>query len=137
MRRRNLLFSLAAIAATRVAAQEKAVASAAYRFEDLPVRTNGPNRSRSIFSGATHQGFHVGAHETELAPGERPHPPHSHPHEEVFLIREGELEVTIAGNAQRIGPGSAAYIASNVEHGIRNVGTTRAEYFVFELGTDQ
>ncbi len=135
--RRHLLFSLAALATSRVAAQEKPADWRAYRFEDLPIRTSGPNSFRAIFAGVTHQGFHVGVHESELAPGESPHPPHHHAHEEVFLVREGDLEATIAGKTQRLGPGSAACIASNVEHGIRNVGTTRAEYFVLELGTDR
>ncbi len=144
--RRDFFLALAALAPSRLvgtglaapgaAAEEKPLVSAAYRFEDLPVRTSGPNRFRQIFSGATHQGFHVGVHESELALGERPHPPHHHAHEEVFLIRSGELEVTIAGGSTRLGPGSAACIASNIEHGIQNVGATRAEYFVVELGTD-
>jgi quercetin dioxygenase-like cupin family protein len=33
-----------------------------------------------------------------------------------------------------LGPGSAAYVASNEVHGWRNVGTTRAQYFVLAIG---
>ncbi len=73
---------------------------------------------------------------TELAPGEAPHPPHHHVHEEMVLIQEGSLEVTITGRSAKLGPGSAAYVASNEEHGWRNVGTTRARYFVLALGQD-
>ena len=65
-----------------------------------------------------------------------PHPPHHHLHEEMFLIREGTLEVTINGQTTRLGPGSVGFVASNDEHGVRNVGTTPAEYFVVALGKD-
>ena len=64
------------------------------------------------------------------------HPGHHHQHEEIFLIREGALEVTIAGRSARLGPGSVAYVASNEEHGVRNAGDTRAEYFVIALGRE-
>jgi mannose-6-phosphate isomerase-like protein (cupin superfamily) len=78
----------------------------------------------------------VALHETDLAPGAMPHPPHHHAYEEVFLIREGLLQVTIGGLSSNLGPGSVAYIASNEEHSIRNLGNTHAQYFVLELGTE-
>jgi mannose-6-phosphate isomerase-like protein (cupin superfamily) len=53
----------------------------------------------------------------------------------VFFLSEGTLEVFIAGRTTTIGPGSAAFVASNEEHGVRNVGKTPARYFVVEMGT--
>ena len=47
---------------------------------------------------------------------------------------EGTLEVTISGKPTLLGPGSAAFIASNEEHGWRNSGSTRAHYTVIALG---
>ena len=75
-------------------------------------------------------------HETELAPGGRPHPPHHHAHEEMVMVREGTIEVTIGGNSANLGAGSVAYVASNEEHGWRNVGAGRARYLVLALGRD-
>jgi quercetin dioxygenase-like cupin family protein len=75
-------------------------------------------------------------HITELAPGLAPHPPHHHAHEEMIMIHEGTLEVTIAGRSTKLGPGSVAYVASNEEHGWRNVSATRARYFVLALGRE-
>ena len=51
-----------------------------------------------------------------------------------ILVQEGEMEVTIEGKSTRIGPGSVAYVHSNEMHGWRNVGTTRAQYFVIAIG---
>jgi quercetin dioxygenase-like cupin family protein len=123
---------LAAFFAATAAAADEVLPSKVYRFQDLPAR----GQSRPVLRGRTHTGFPIEIHETELPPGVMPHPPHRHPHEEVFFIREGTVEVTIDGTGSRLGPGSVAYIASNARHGIRNVGATEAQYFVLALGTD-
>jgi quercetin dioxygenase-like cupin family protein len=104
--------------------------SKTYRFEDLVLKGN----SRAVFDGMTHTGFHVDLHETQLAPGAAPHPPHKHDHEEIIMVREGTLEVTNEGNVSRVGPGGVIYNASNDLHGMKNVGDTTAHYFVVALG---
>jgi quercetin dioxygenase-like cupin family protein len=136
--RRELCLWLPVLAASTGLATEKAsLASMAARFEDLPVRTSGENRFRAILEGTTHEGWQLEAHETDLAPGRMPHPGHRHRQEEMFLIREGTVEVTIAGRTTRLGPGGVAFIASNEEHSIRNAGATHAEYFVLALGSSE
>jgi quercetin dioxygenase-like cupin family protein len=133
--RRDMSLLLPALMAANAAAAEPAtLPSKTFRFEDLPAKNNGENRSRAMFNGATHSGFPVEAHQTELAPGKAPHPPHHHVHEEMILIREGTIEVTISGKVSTLGPGSVAYVASGEEHGWRNVGSTRAHYFIIALG---
>src|SRR5580698_3945492 len=102
----------------------------------MTAHTNGGNTARSILNGITHSGAHLEVHETVLAPGAMPHPPHHHMHEELFLISRGTLEVTIAGKITTIGPGSAAFIHSGEEHGIRNIGQEPAQYFVVAIGTE-
>jgi quercetin dioxygenase-like cupin family protein len=135
--RRDLSLLLSGLAAASATAQNAALPSKSYRFEDLPVRDNGPNRARAILKGETHAGFPIELHMTELAAGLAPHPPHRHVHEEMVLIHEGTLEVTISGRSAKLGPGSVAYVASGEEHGWRNVGTTRAQYFVLALGQEK
>ena len=136
--RRNVCRLLPALMASLGIAREKTpLPSSALRFEELPVRKDGGNSFRAILEGTTHGGFPLEVHETDLAPGGMPHPPHRHVHEEMFLIREGTVEITIAGRSSRLGPGSAAFVASNEEHGIRNAGTTHAQYFVIALGNDK
>jgi quercetin dioxygenase-like cupin family protein len=120
------------IAATAKAQTPKpaTLPSKTYRFEDLVLKGN----SRAVFDGLTHTGFHVDLHETELAPGAAPYAPHRHEHEEMIMIREGTLEITIEGKVTSAGPGSVVYAASNDLHGWRNIGTTKAQYFVIALG---
>jgi mannose-6-phosphate isomerase-like protein (cupin superfamily) len=135
--RRELCFVLPALLASK--AQVPAtllLRSKMYPFESLPARVSGQNEFRPVFDGRTHDGFRVALHETNLAPGSMPHPPHHHAHEEVFLIRKGEVLVTIGGQSSTLGAGSVAFVASNEEHSIRNPGSTPAEYFVLELGAE-
>jgi len=135
--RRELAILLPALAAVKASAQtEKNIPSTVFRYEDLPVRASGSTKQRQTFNGATHSGFHVDLHLTELAPGQMPHAAHHHVHEEIVMVQKGTLEVTIKEKVTRAGPGSVVYVASGEEHGWRNVGSGPAEYFVLTLGRD-
>ena len=126
-----------AIAAAQTTGRSEAPSSQTFRNEDIPSTRNGTLVSKPMLKGTTHTGFLLDMHESELAAGDAPHAPHRHVHEELLMIREGLLEITIVGKVTRLGPGSAAYLASNQEHGWRNVGTTTARYFVLALGDDK
>jgi quercetin dioxygenase-like cupin family protein len=134
--RRDLAVLLPLLAAAKAGAQSAVLPSKICSFDDLPVHTSGENQTRPVLEGDTHSGVRIELHETELPPGGAPHPPHHHVHEEMILIREGTMEVTIAGRSAKLAPGSVAYVASNEEHGWRNAGTTRAHYFVLAIGRD-
>jgi quercetin dioxygenase-like cupin family protein len=151
--RRDLGLLLPAFAAATASAQNKGkegapaappagveqlpvMKTAAYRFNELPVTTNGRNKSRRMFTAKTHTGFKMESHMTELAPGEVNHPPHQHLREEMTLVREGTVELTIAGKAYRLGPGDVGVIGSNEVHNCKNVGTGPAHYFIVNIGRD-
>lgn len=136
MLRRQFSFLLPLLARCGAGAESLALPSQFHPYEDLPVAGAGSNHFRPILNGELHTGFAVELHETELAAGQAPHPPHRHVHEEVIVVREGTVEVMIAGRNARMGPGSVAFMASNEEHGWRNVGATRARYMLFALGPD-
>lgn len=48
-------------------------------------------------------------------------PEHKHHHEQVALVVEGELELTIDGNPRILKPGDGAVIPGNVPHSARAV----------------
>ncbi|MGH9355263.1 MAG: cupin domain-containing protein [Terriglobia bacterium] len=134
-RRRLGLLLPAILAAPRLfATGQDMLPSKAYPFADIPVQSKGRNKSRRILAGETHTGFPISMNENDIAPGGIPHPPHHHVAEQVFIVLAGELEFTIAGQTTRLGPSSAAYVASNVEHGLKNNGTSPARYCVITLG---
>ena len=108
----------------------------AFLYKDIPDTVNGKNKSKRMFTAKTHTGFKIESHQSDIAPGEVNHPPHQHLREEMMLIREGTMELTIAGKAYRLGPGDVGVIGSNELHNAKNVGTTRATYFIVNIGRD-
>lgn len=107
-----------------------------FKYDALPVTTNGKNKRLSMFTAKTHTGFKMESHSSDIAPGEVNHPPHQHLREEMILVREGTVELTVAGKAYRLGPGDVGVIGSNEMHNAKNVGTTRALYFIVNIGRD-
>jgi quercetin dioxygenase-like cupin family protein len=126
-----------AIVDVRVHGAQDALPSGIFSYDQLPARASGSTEIRQMLTGATRSGHRIDLHETALAAGQMPHAPHHHVHEEMLLIREGTLEVTVGKRTSRIGPGSAVYIASGEEHGWKNVGSSPARYFVLALGDDE
>jgi quercetin dioxygenase-like cupin family protein len=138
--RRELFFRLPAILMPALlpfeasAEQDTAMPSTMYPFEKLPIRTPNNAQIREVLKGKLATGESLEVHETTLSPGGTPHPPHHHVHSEMWLIREGMVEITVNGTSSRLGPGSVGFVHSNDEHGIKNAGTTTATYFVVAFG---
>ena len=117
-----------------LATDDNSLPSATYSFDKLPVNTSNKAEFRPILKGKLATGESLEAHETTLPPGGMPHPPHRHVHSEMWLVREGTVELTINGAGHVIGPGGFGFVHSNDEHGIKNIGATPATYFVVAVG---
>ena len=108
--------------------------SAEYPFDQLAVQILDHAEMRRVLKGKLATGEALEVHETMLPPGGAPHAPHHHVHSEMWLIREGTVELTVNGVNYRLGPGGVGFVRSNDEHGIKNVGSTAASYFVVAVG---
>ena len=53
-----------------------------------------------------------------------------------MLIREGTVEFTANGKPEQLGPGGVGYAASGEMHGLKNIGTAPANYFVIAIGNE-
>ena len=112
--------------------------SEVFRYADMPV-SNYPNGGwgRAVVHGTLPTGEFVEVHETMLPAGQMPHPPHKHRNTEFVLIRQGQLEFLNNGVPEPAGVGDVIYTASNQMHGLKNVGSTPALYFVVSVSHGQ
>ena len=149
MNRREMcaaLAAFAAMAATSMEAQSGAAASGetdlsvsrVFKFSEMKVtQSSNGGWSRAIGHGVLPTGEYVESHQTMLPPGKMPHPPHQHRNSEFVMIREGQLEYYNEGKPEPVGPGDVIYSASMKMHGMKNVGTTPALYFVVSVSRGQ
>lgn len=112
-------------------AQDPTLGSVAITWDDilaLPLGTSG--RARQVLRVPTATLDQLEMHITWLPAGQTTHAPHTHPNEEVIVIREGTLEAFQNGKLTRVGPGSILFMASNQPHNVVNVGDNTAVYHV-------
>jgi quercetin dioxygenase-like cupin family protein len=88
---------------------------------------------RSLLDSTTITLDRLEVHKTSLAPGASPHPPHRHAHEELMLVERGTLEATQEGVTRIATPGALIFEASNELHGLKNVGSDTATYWVIAI----
>jgi len=109
--------------------------STVFKWEDLKARPTGNGERRDVTDGPTATFERFESHVTTLLAGRMSHPPHQHGQEELIILRDGTLDVTINGATTRAGPGSLLFFAANDFHNVENVGGTPATYFVFNFAT--
>ena len=85
------------------------------KLEELPIKQPFPGFKVRFVHSATmtfaHWNIEAGAFLPE----------HSHPHEQVANVIQGEFELTINGETRRLGPGSVGIIPSNAVHSGRAI----------------
>ncbi len=130
---RTTLFAAALAITLSVNGQET---SAVFDWDKLVVKKTATGERREIINRPTATMKNLESHATTLEAGLVPHAPHRHMDEEIVIVKEGTMEVTIEGKTQRGGPGSMFFIASNEMHGSKNVGAGRATYIVLRIVTE-
>jgi quercetin dioxygenase-like cupin family protein len=97
-----------------------------------PVPTKQGER-RTVFDAPTPTLANFECHITTLNPGESPHLPHRHADEELMVVKQGTLAAIQGDQTNVVEAGGIIFEASNELHGLRNVGTNQAVYFVFKF----
>ena len=86
--------------------------ASAGRFDDLPAEEPEPGvRRRTV------QSEHATVAEYAFAAGAR-FPLHAHPQEQVTLVLEGDVDLTVAGRTARLAAGAWSVVPGGVEHGV-------------------
>ena len=104
--------------------------STAWTWEDMQARKTDVGERRDVVQQPTRTLGELEMHITTLNPRTTSHPPHTHPNEEMVIVREGTLQAHVNGKEVVVGPGSVLFYASMQPHGVKNIGDTPATYFV-------
>ncbi len=104
-----------------------------YHWNKLEPKKEESGVKRQIFEGKTFALNYFEIHASTLETGKAPHPPHTHAdQEELMIVKEGQVRVTINNISKILGPGSIAFAVPGDEHGIENAGNTQATYYILK-----
>ncbi len=103
--------------------------------DQLPVTKTASGSRRDVFNGPSVTLNTFESHITTINPGDSAHPPHTHGNEEMLIVKEGKLLVTIKGVKYLATPGSIIFYNSNELHGTLNVADVPTTYYVFSWYT--
>lgn len=104
-----------------------------YHWNQLEAIKEDTRVRRQILEGSTTSLVHFEVHSSTLEPGKAPHPPHTHADlEELMIVKEGTVKITINGTSKILGAGSIAFAMPGDEHGIENAGNTEATYLILK-----
>jgi mannose-6-phosphate isomerase-like protein (cupin superfamily) len=126
-----LLTASATLACVSLAQQpERLLDSTVWKWEDMQARKTDVGELRPVVREPTRTLDELEIHITTLNPHVASHAPHTHPNEEMVIVREGTLQAHVNGREIVIGPGSVLFFASMQPHAVKNVGAVPATYFV-------
>ena len=136
------VFNFATAATKSVPAQPAAesaglgkLKSSVFEWESLKVVPTAKGERRNIVDSPTVTCSNLESHVTTLRAGEEAHASHHHPDEEIIVVKEGTVRAVVNGVTHEGGVGTIFFFASNDEHGLKNIGTTNATYYVLRVVT--
>jgi quercetin dioxygenase-like cupin family protein len=104
--------------------------SAIFDWQKLEPTAVSNGVRRAVLDGPTSTLDKLHVHITTLNPGQNSGEPRRHRQEEIILVKEGQVEATVDGKSQTVGPGSVFFFAANAVTRLRNAGEGPATYVV-------
>ena len=131
---KQIFFLLCIINSVALLAQKNdSLQSNVYYWNKLEPIKEDTRIRRQVLEGKTFALGYFEIHASTLEPGKAPHPPHTHAdQEELMIVKEGQVKITIAGQSKLLGSGSIAFAMPGDEHGIENAGNTIATYYILK-----
>jgi len=104
--------------------------STIFHWGEMKISATATGQVRQVFRTPTGTLDELEYHVTTLSASQASHAPHTHPNEEVLIVREGNVEVFYKGDWHPATVGDVIFLTGTDPHGIRNAGTTPATYHV-------
>jgi len=129
LNRRSLFGTLASVLAAGGALPAAEVQSVLLDSRQARLERHPFGDLRVYFEGSTPGLKSLVAGSLLLKPGQQPHPPHTHPDEEIMVITEGSGQISLNGKTSNVVPGSVMYVTPNYLHGVLNTGQTPLMFY--------
>jgi quercetin dioxygenase-like cupin family protein len=120
-------------AANLPAGADAPVASGVFDAFNPPEHFEGRS-AHSFVRGMLPTGIGFEMHVSYLAPHAEHEPEEKHPHSEIWLMRQGTVEIHLNGQAHVLKPGDTAIAVAGTLHYVKNIGEGVASYFVVKAG---
>ena len=140
LHKRDLLVAAIAASVTLACASmadeaKQVLDSTAWKWEDIKAKDTDVGQYRYVTRQPTRTLDELEMHITTLKPHTASHAPHTHPNEEMVIVKEGTLQAHVNGKEIVVGPGSVLFFASMQPHAVQNIGDTAATYHVINWKT--
>jgi XRE family transcriptional regulator, regulator of sulfur utilization len=113
----------------------KLLDSTAWQWADFTAKKTPVGELRAVVDQPTRTLDKLEMHITTLNPHTASHPPHTHPNEEMVILKEGTLQAHVNGKEVVVQPGGVLFYASMQPHAVQNIGDTPATYYVINWAT--
>jgi XRE family transcriptional regulator, regulator of sulfur utilization len=104
--------------------------STAWQWAQLTPKKTDVGERREVVQQPTRTLDELEMHITTLNPHTASHAPHTHPNEEMVILKEGTLQAHVNGKEVVVPAGGVLFFASMQPHAVQNVGDTPATYYV-------
>lgn len=112
-------------------AQLEKVESGVYTWSELPIKEGNQHISRKIMEGSSPHFSFLEIHATTQEKGAKPSPSHKQENiEEVVIVKEGVLKMTMDGISEVLPAGSVVLIPPFTEQSMENVGDGPLTYYI-------
>ncbi|ALJ01484.1 hypothetical protein DC20_15030 [Rufibacter tibetensis] len=119
------------IVATSVKGQTDTLPSGVYNPDRVKPRSSTGVQAKPKVQGSTTDLAGFSYHTSTLPPGKINHPPRALPNrEELIVVKEGQLQITINDSSKVLGPGSIALIVAGDKQSFQNVSDKPVTYYV-------
>lgn len=130
---KTFLLVLMTLCTPAAMAQMQPLFSHGYDWESLAIEPTDTGERRQILEGSTTDLEYLTIDAITLEPGATSHADQAHNAlEELVIVKEGILKVSIEGEESLVGPGSVAVFLPGDGHGLENAGDTPVTYYVFQ-----
>ncbi|WP_192085484.1 cupin domain-containing protein [Algoriphagus sp. Y33] len=128
------LASILCLMTFSASAQLLPVKSGVFKWQDHKVVPNGDRVGRPILEGVSAHFEYLEMHATTQDVGAKPSTAHANEDiEELVIVKEGVMEVTIAGKSTILGTNGVLSLMPMQLHSLKNVGDTPLTYYVIRF----